>query len=186
VPHQIQMRRQARYGTGSGSDLVTRRIYQVATAPRTVPLVKGRNSSMKFLATILLIFLNACGQAQIKTQTTAMNKLEEFKAKVKFTEDHTIHYPGLSDKNLLPTVTEKINLIAEDFKIVAAKETVTDKDYQDKIEIGLRKFSDVYLQLGTRDRERICTYVEELMDIVGLKSSGGHLNKFMYGFNPTK
>jgi hypothetical protein len=29
----------ARYSTRSGSDLVTRDIYQVATAPRTVPLV---------------------------------------------------------------------------------------------------------------------------------------------------
>ncbi len=141
---------------------------------------------MKFLATILLRFSNACGQAQIKTPTTAMNKLEEFKAKAKFTEDNTIPYPGLSDKNLLPTVNEKINLIAEDFKTVAAKETATEKDYQDKIEIGLRRFSDVYLQLDTGDRERICTYVEELMDIVGLKSSDGYLNNFMYDFDPMK
>jgi hypothetical protein len=68
-------------------------------------------------------------------------------------------HSGLSDKNLLPIANEKINLIAEDFKTVAAKETVTDKDYQGKIEIELRRFSEVYLQLDTLDRERICTYV---------------------------
>lgn len=141
---------------------------------------------MKFIVIFLLIFLNACGHTQIKTPTTAMNQLEEFKTKAKFTKDETIPYSGLSDKNLLPTVTEKINLIAEDFKSIAAKENATDKDYQDKIEIGLRGFSDIYLQLDTLDRERICTYVEELMDIVGLQSSGGHLNNFLYGFDPKK
>jgi hypothetical protein len=26
--------------------------------------------------------------------------------------------------------------------------------------------------------------MEELMDIVGLESSGGHLNHFMFGFDP--
>ena len=113
-----------------------------------------------------------------------MNKLEEFKTKAKFTEDKTISYPGLSEKNLLPTVSEKINLIAEDFKTVAAQETTSDKEYQDKIEIGLRRFSHVYLQLDTRDRERICTYVEELMEIVGLQSSDEHLNNFMNDFDP--
>ncbi len=147
---------------------------------------KVHNPSMKFLATILLIFSNACGQTQITTPTTAMNKLEEFKTKAKFGEDKKIPYTGLSDKNLLPSVTEKINLIAEDFKTVAANGNATDKDYQDKIEIGLSRFSDEYLQLDTLDRERICSYVEELMDIVGLKSSNGHLNNFMYGFDPAK
>ncbi|NOU62328.1 DUF4844 domain-containing protein, partial [Marinifilum caeruleilacunae] len=36
------------------------------------------------------------------------------------------------------------------------------------------------------DRERICCYFEELMDIVGLESSDGQLNDFMYGFNPSE
>ena len=41
-------------------------------------------------------------------------------------------------------------------------------------------------ELDTEDRERICHYYEELMNIVGLESSGGHLNNFMYGFDPAK
>jgi hypothetical protein len=59
-------------------------------------------------------------------------------------------------------------------------------EYQNAIKIGLDRFSDLYLKLDTEDRERVCSYFEELMDIVGLESSGGHLNDFMYGFNPTK
>ena len=40
------------------------------------------------------------------------------------------------------------------------------------------------MELDTEDREKICNYIEELMDIVHLESSNGQLNKFMYGFDP--
>lgn len=83
-------------------------------------------------------------------------------------------------------MTEKINLVANDFKKLAEKGNATDKEYQNAIKVGLEKFADLYLQLDTEDRERVCSYFEELMDIVGLDSSGGHLNNFMYGFQIEK
>ena len=33
----------------------------------------------------------------------------------------------------------------------------------------------------TEDRERCCDYLVEIMDIIGLESSNGLLNRFMYG-----
>lgn len=114
-----------------------------------------------------------------------MDKFELFKNKDKFIEDTAFFYPGLGDKNLKSTLTEKINLAADDFKKIAESGNGTEKDYQDKIEIGLQRFSDVYINLDTEDRERVCHYFEELMDIVGLENSGGHLNNFMYGFDPS-
>ena len=115
-----------------------------------------------------------------------MTKFEEFKNKEKFLEDDKLFYPGVGDPKLKPILTEKINLSADDFKELANKETSTDKEYQDAIKKGLYRFSDIYLDLDTENRERICSYYEELMDIVGLESSGGHLNNFMYDFDPTK
>ena len=115
-----------------------------------------------------------------------MTKFEKFKSKEKFLQDDKLFYSGIDDPNLKPVLTEKINLVAEDFKKLADKENVTDKDYQNAIKIGLERFTDLYLQLDTEDREKVCSYFEELMDIVGLESSGGHLNNFMYGFDPTK
>lgn len=145
---------------------------------------------MKVLTNILigltLLFLNACGQGQIKTPNNAMDKFEAFKNKEKFLPDTTIYYPGIADTALKPTLTEKINLAADDFQQIAKSGNATEKDYQYKIEIGLKRFSDVYINLDTEDRERVCNYFEELMDIVGLENSGGHLNEFMYGFDPTK
>jgi len=37
--------------------------------------------------------------------------------------------------------------------------------------------------VDTEDRERFCTYLEEIMDIVGLESSDGVLNTWLYGFD---
>lgn len=133
-----------------------------------------------------MLLLTACGQGEMKTPKNAMTKFEEFKNKEKFLQDNKFLYPGIGDPKLKSILIEKINLVADDFKKLADKGNSTDKDYQNAIKNGLERFSDLYLQLDTEDRERVCSYFEELMDIVGLESSGGHLNNFMYGLDPTK
>jgi len=122
----------------------------------------------------------------MKIPENAMTKFEEFKNKEKFLKDDKLFYPGISDEKLKPILTEKINLSANDFKELAKKGTSTDKEYQDAIKKGLDRFAEIYPDLDTEDRERVCGYYEELMDIVGLESSDGQLNNFMYGFDPTK
>ena len=114
-----------------------------------------------------------------------MEKFKAFKSKEKFVQDKVIFYPGIADTLLRPALTDKINQAADDFMKLAESGSASDKDYQDKIEIGLQRFADNYINLHTEDRERVCHYFEELMDIVGLESSGGHLNDFIYGFDPT-
>lgn len=142
---------------------------------------------MKKKSLIIINFLLlACGQGQIKTPENAMNKFEAFKKKEKFVEDNTIFYPGIGDEKLKPILTEKINLAADDFKKVAQSQNVTDEDYQEAIKIGLQRFSQIYLDIDTENRERICAYFEEVMDIVGLESSDGQLNDFMYDFDFTE
>ena len=109
-----------------------------------------------------------------------MEEFKEFKKKQKFLKDESLHYPGLNDAALRSILTEKINLSATYFETLSNSRTVTDQDYQDIIKKELDLFEE--LDLDTEERERVCSYFEELMDIVGLESSGGHLNNFMYGF----
>ncbi|WP_421824980.1 DUF4844 domain-containing protein [Flagellimonas oceanensis] len=120
----------------------------------------------------------------MKTPENATEKFTEFISKKKFVQEG--YYPGIADEKMRPIFTEKINDVASDFKSVSESENPTDEKYQEKIKIGLSKFADVYMELDTEDRERVCTYFEELMDIVGLESSNGQLNKFMYGFDPNE
>ncbi len=126
----------------------------------------------------------ACDPTKFKTPNEVMDKIEAFKQKEKFLEDSIIYYPGIADPLMRPILSQKMNLAADDFKKLLEGGIATDKDYQDKIQEGLHRFSDIYLD--TEDRERVCRYFEELMDIVGLQSSGGHINEFMYGFDPKK
>ena len=114
--------------------------------------------------------LSACGQnaTEMKTPENANEKFAEFITKKKFVEEN--FYPGIADEKMRPVFTEKINQIASDFKTVAESKKPTDKNYQEKIGIGLSRFADIYLELDTEDRERVCTYIEELMDIVELES----------------
>ena len=137
---------------------------------------------------ILIIFLtfSACGQnvTEMKTPENANEKFAEFIAKKKFVSEN--HYPGIADEKMRTIFTKKINQVASDFKTVAESDKPTDKKYQEKIGIGLSRFAEIYMELDTEDRERVCSYFEELMDIVELESSNGQLNEFMYGFDPNK
>ena len=109
---------------------------------------------------------------------------QEFKNNEKFLGDKKRGYTGVADPILKRVLTEKINLAADDFITLAEKGNSSDKDYQNVIKKGLERFSGIYLD--TEDQEQICSYYENLMDIVGLESSGGHLNNFIYGFDPAK
>jgi len=136
---------------------------------------------------LILLTLSACGQNanEMKTPENANEMFAKFIAKKKFIEQpYPNFYPGIADEKMRPIFTKKINQIATDFKTVSKSEKPTDKKYQEKIGIGLSRFEDIYQELDTEDQERVCMYIEELMDIVGLESSNGQLNKFMYGFDP--
>ena len=138
---------------------------------------------------IILLVLSACGQnaIEMKTPENAHEKFAKFIVKEKFIKQpYPNFYPGIAEEKMRPVFTKKINQVALDFKAVSESEKPTDKKYQEKIGIGLSRFADVYLELDTEDRERVCSYFEELMDIIELESSNGQLNEFMYGFDPTK
>ncbi|WP_313376961.1 DUF4844 domain-containing protein [Chishuiella sp.] len=135
---------------------------------------------------LLLSTLISCDQQQMKTPSNFEHMFENFISKEKFKKDNTIFYPGISDEKLKPIVTDLINQSAKDFQNIAKKGNATEQEYQNAIETGLKRFSKIYLELDTEDKERICSYYEELMDIVQLESSAGHLNNFIYGFNPSK
>lgn len=133
---------------------------------------------------LLLLLFSSCVQNENKmiTPKNANKKFAEFIAKKKFVDEDS--YPGIADEKDRPIFTSKINQSATDFKNVSESDNPTEKKYQEQIGIGLLRFADVYMD--TEDKERLCTYFEELMDIVELESSNGQLNEFLYGFDPSE
>lgn len=135
----------------------------------------------KLYLVLLLIGIIGCAPKKMEKSNTMIESLKTFISKEKFVSGNS--FPGLSHPELKSCLSDKINRAAEDF-ISVASANPTDELYQNKIRIGLNRFSPEYLNLDTEDRERICRYFEEMMDIIGLESSDGHLNDFMYSFNP--
>ncbi len=115
-----------------------------------------------------------------------MTAFDNFIKQKKFYEDYRIAYPGIADSSLRSVYTEKINRAAEDFREVAMSPNPTKQAYLDKIKTGLARFNDTYVKYDTEDAERVCHYFEELMQIVGVDSSDGILNNYLYGFDPDK
>lgn len=109
-----------------------------------------------------------------------IEKLKEIIAKPKFGEEKEIFYPGLEKIEMKGQLTELINLSIEEF-IVEVQKGSSDVEFQKIIFSGLNRF-DSY-DLDTEDRERICGYYEEIMDAIELQSSGGVINKWLYGFD---
>lgn len=147
-------------------------------------VISMRLITIIFIGITFVVFA-ACGQQQNHLSADYMKKLEDFKNKEKFIKD-SASYSGVENQIMRSVLTQQMNSAAADFIVLSQLKNTTEKDYQDKIKVWLDRFSDVYLDLDTEERERICLYFEELMDIVELQSSGGYLNNFMYGFNPSE
>ncbi len=116
----------------------------------------------------------------MKEKDEIINELKVLQQKEKFNEDISIFYPGTESKDLKKSLTELINK-----SITAFMEEVnigaSDKEYQSIISKSLTEITP--LNLDTEDRERVCHYFEEIMDIIGLESSGGVINEWLYGFD---
>ncbi len=127
---------------------------------------------------------------EMTTPLGAKEAFESFLKKDKFGPDDfggikKMKYNGIKNENLRSALTEKVNKIGEDFQQVSSEEIPTDRKYQRKIMFGLSTFNNIKSQLSQRDRQRVCQYIIELMDIIDLKSSAGQLMMFAYGFDPS-
>jgi Domain of unknown function (DUF4844) len=114
-----------------------------------------------------------------------MDAFDDFIGKEKFLADSDLFYAGLSEtEETRLFLVENINQLAENYRILSQKTGISSKDYLQKMKETLDKVKEVFMGLDTEDRERFLMYIEEIMDLVGLESSEGLLNTFMYGFDP--
>lgn len=109
-----------------------------------------------------------------------INKTEQLEnLKKEITFDSEGFYPGIADDQNRTVLMNLFDNIIDDF-ISRAEQNYNDKDYVNLISKSIIRF-DPY-NLDTEDREYICSSFEKIMDILGLESSEGVLNEWMYGF----
>ncbi|PZR03154.1 MAG: DUF4844 domain-containing protein [Flavobacterium psychrophilum] len=121
----------------------------------------------------------------MKPRNEAIENLQRLRSVSKFEADESRFYPGLENESIRDRVTDLINRGIDEF-ISVAQNNGSEKDFLQAISKGLSYFETLNYSLDTEDRERVCGYFEEMMDAIGMESSGGILNKWMYGFDITQ
>ncbi|AZA80833.1 hypothetical protein C1637_11515 [Chryseobacterium lactis] len=142
-------------------------------------MTKIFNKSLAYRFIVLsLITLTtyACNKSSDKTMNEIQN-LKKLKTEPKFVSNGL--YTGLENKSNEKSLSDLLDNIIDDFS-KGAENNFTDEQYQNLIKKSLMKFDS--FNLDTEDREYICGYFEKIMDAIGLESSGGALNEWLYGF----
>ncbi len=104
-----------------------------------------------------------------------IDDLNLFKTELKFKEDLKTFYPGAISDIQRMKLQILVNSVAD--KILEGgtenflKEFVLDK---------FREIQEKALEYDTEDRERICYYLEKIMDICEIESSDGVLEEFVF------
>lgn len=115
----------------------------------------------------------------LTTTPEILSQLSALRNSPKFHEEREHFYPGAP--------TEEIRLAAEQ-----AVNTMLDR-IQTGVLASPRKLFVMaeFLQMlkafeygDTEEREQACTYCERVMEILGIESSDGLLNTWLYGFDP--
>lgn len=104
------------------------------------------------------------------------SKLNSLKEEKKFLRDSVTFYPGAGSESEREKLEILINSLIE--RLIQKLEYVDKKGILNEFKISLDTAND----FDTENREQICAYLQKIMDIFGIESSDGLLNKWMYGF----
>lgn len=117
----------------------------------------------------------------MKAQIEKISDLQRFLTVPKFEEDEGGLYAGIKNKEIKSILISTVAIVASYF--VEITENHGDaEDYQKVLEKELNKLESIKFAIDTEDKEKLCEYLEELMNITELESSGGILNKWLYDF----
>lgn len=129
----------------------------------------------------IIISMNCYSQGSgdlLKIDGSTITKLKEFRHKKKFLADDRLLYPGAGSEATRILLESKINELAD--RLISGIAINPRKSFvMDQFRVTLAQC----VEFDTENRERICSYMEEIMDILGIESSDGLLNRWMYGLD---
>ena len=88
-------------------------------------------------------------------------------------------YPGAPSEEIRVEAEAHINVLIDN--LIAGLPQNPNKQF---VMSEFMRAMENFKQPDTEERERFCGYLEEIMDITGIESSDGLLNKWLYSFSP--
>jgi hypothetical protein len=106
-----------------------------------------------------------------------LRRLSALRSESKFNEEHL--YPGAPNEEIRANSERAVNAMLDRLRDGLAQSPRKSYALSEFLEM-LKAFEHE----DTEERERACTYCERVMDILGIESSDGQLNTWLYGFDP--
>lgn len=110
-----------------------------------------------------------------------LSSIRRLRATTKFLADPDKFYPGAPNEGVRveceALIDEMLERLLEALQVDPRKAIV--------LEVFGTALESFY-GFESEERDRVCWYLEELMDISGIESSDGLLNRWRYGFDPNE
>ena len=138
----------------------------------------------KVLVCLFLILACTGGDSEmnlsspLQVSPTVFTKLESLKTQDKFGEDASSFYPGATSEPMRLKLNGLMNKSIDEI-IPILKDRPTKARILEQYKAGLSRFDG--LNLDTEDREQVCTYYDRIREVIGLDSTHGLLNQWLYG-----
>ena len=113
---------------------------------------------------------------KLEISKATISSLEDLRNEPKFKEDESIFYPGAPDEIIRKRAEGSLNILIDN--LIQNIQANPKKSYV------IKQFQNTLAQYNNFDSEeqdRICSYLEEIMNILKIESSDGLLNKWRYG-----
>jgi len=108
-----------------------------------------------------------------------MQRLSTLRTEAKFHPRPECFYPGAPTEEIRQEAEAAVNAMLDRLLNGVAKSP--------RKSFVLTEFQEMlngFEQGDTEEREEICMYCDRVMDVLGIKSSDGLLNTWLYGFDP--
>lgn len=113
----------------------------------------------------------------VKITTELLQKLSELRAEPKFYARNL--YPGAPNEDIRANSEKAVNAMFDRLLLDLRKSS--RKSF---VLLQFEEMLKCFETDDTEEREEACGYCEQVMALLGIESSDGFLNKWLYGFNP--
>ncbi|MBN2435515.1 MAG: DUF4844 domain-containing protein [Spirochaetes bacterium] len=114
----------------------------------------------------------------LEIDVNTVKDLKAFRNTEKFNPDNDTLYPGAPSEIIRFKLESKVN-ITVDRIIIGLEKNPTKSFVLNELKLLLSGFSEY----DSEERDQVCFYCEYIMDILGIESSDGILNRWRYGKN---
>ena len=134
---------------------------------------------------VLILILNTC-KFQLSKNSMSVNhdsieKLKTLSLQDNFKAEENDLYTGVHEPLLKDNLNKKFKSVIDSF-IHAIENKTSKSEYIDLLRKSINNFNRY--NLDTEDAEHVAYNFKEIMDIIGLDSSEGILNEWLYDFDP--